>query len=159
MTVLNPNNPIGQINIFALPRSGGTLLNIFLRRFVCFKCSLVHPMMIHSDDVSNYGSHNIMLLRHPYGIFGSMLHVDSIDPVNKKVRVNPNNAAAKLNDISNMYDKFLTLLDNNKDNNIHVKYEDFHENYDYFLELVKHYNIKSIKMILIYSNQTLMYIQ
>ena len=142
MTVLNPNNPIGQINIFALPRSGGTLLNIFLRRFVCFKCSLVHPMMIHSNDVSNYGPHNIMLLRHPYGIFGSMLHVDSIDPVNKKVRVNPNNAAAKLNDISNMYDRFLSLLDINKDNNIHVKYEDFHENYDYFLELVKHYNIE-----------------
>ena len=142
MTVLNPNNPIGQINIFALPRSGGTLLNIFLRKFICFKCSLVHPAMIHSNDVSNYGPHNIILLRHPYGVFGSMLHVDSIDAVSKKIRVNPNNAAAKLRDITVMYERFLQLLDANKDNNIQVRYEDFHENYDYFLELVKHYDIE-----------------
>tara|TARA_B100000214_G_C23957568_1_gene623638 strand:- start:1178 stop:1873 length:696 start_codon:yes stop_codon:yes gene_type:complete len=141
MTVLNPNNPIGQINIFALPRSGGTLLNIFLRKFICFKCSLIHPSMLHSNNVSDYGPYNILLLRHPYGVYGSMLHVDSIDTVSNQIKVDPKNAIAKLNDINNMYDIFIKLLDDNKENNLVVRYEDFHENYDYFLEIVKHYDI------------------
>lgn len=138
-TPLNPNNPIGQINIFALPRSGGTILNIFLRKFLCYKCSLIHPDMIHSDKAIQYGPLNIKLLRHPLGIFGSQLHVDSIDKSSYRIRVSEHNAKAKLKDILEMYRKFEEFFDKNKDcDSISViKYEDYHKKYDYFKKIAK----------------------
>jgi len=137
--------PIGQINIFAVPRSGGTILNLFLREFVCEKCSLVHPQMLNdkSKSANDYGNNNLFLFRHPFGIYGSMLHVDSIDRKDRAIKVIPGNAEMKLNELDKRLSFFYDFVDNNKGNGIVINYEDYHNNYDYLRTFISdNYNVQ-----------------
>ena len=139
------SKPLGQINIFAVPRSGGTILNLFLREFVCDKCSLIHPQMLadKSKNANDYGHNNLFLIRHPFGIYGSMLHVDSIDKRERLIKVQNNNAKMKLNELVNRLSFYYDFLDNNLDNGILIKYESYFNNFNFLREFIfKNYNVE-----------------
>ena len=133
-TVLKPDNPIGQVNIFAQPRSGGTLMCIFMRRLVSFKCSLIHPKMVHSENIDDYGPDNFLLIRHPIGVFGSMVAVDSIDRYNNQIVVDERNVKTKLREFVEGQEIFDKLVKDNPNIPV-VRYEDYHNNYDYLYRL------------------------
>jgi len=135
--------PLGQINIFAVQRSGGTILNLFLREFVCEKCSLLHPQLLKEElNPNSYGPNNLFLYRHPFGILGSMLHVDSIDIKRGLINVEKGNAKIKIHNLKERLNIFYSYTKLHAKEGIEIRYEDFYNNFEYLRYFVgKNYNV------------------
>ncbi len=134
--------PLIHTNIYAISRSGGTILSIFLQHCVSKTSSLRHAYHegeFTSDRIQKQldskNTASVILKRHPYAIYCSMAHV-TLGPRNKEsgecvININDHQHNRILKDLRREFDPFIEVLKNFEDIIPVLKYEDFYNNYNH----------------------------